>query len=111
MIALAALMMARTRAGAPVGMAARPLRRIIAVLPATVGVFETGSAGIEFHGLSCCGALTGGDWFQTDGVSGALPWLGSQPCGCGAGAGAGSWAGGVQVWSWLSPSFQWWCAE
>src|SRR3954468_11814745 len=72
MIVLAALMIARTFAGAPFGIAARPLRRIIAVLPETVGVFDTGSAGIDDHG-SRAGVLTGGLWFQIGGFSWVSP--------------------------------------
>src|SRR5438270_5651005 len=51
MIWLAAVMIARTAAGAPFGTAARPLRRIMAVWPGTLGVFATGSAGMLDHGL------------------------------------------------------------
>src|SRR3954452_9175940 len=109
MMVFAALMIARTRAGAPFGTAARPLRRIITVLPETVGVFATGNSGIEDHGLSSCG----GDWFQVVGVSCGSPWLGFQPllgfhCGC-CGCCCGCWwSPGL---SQLSPPSQWWCAE
>src|SRR3954452_18393275 len=99
MIVFAALMIARTRAGAPLGIAARPLRRIIAFLPATVGVFETGSSGIDDHGLEWPPPeLVGGVWFQIDGVSCGSPWFVSQVCCCCWGA--GSVLGASQVWSW-----------
>src|SRR3954454_23800315 len=105
MIVLAAAMIARTLDGAPLGTAASPLRRIIAVLPGTVGVFETGSVGIWDQGFEG-GALTGGDCVQTCGVSCGSPWSGC--CGC--------CAGGVQLLlsqllscqlGSLSPSCQW----
>src|SRR3954464_1808293 len=84
MIVFAAAMIARTLAGAPLGTAASPLRRIIAVLPGTVGVFETGSVGIWDQGFEG-GALTGGDCVQTCGFSCGSPWSGC--CGCCAGRG------------------------
>jgi hypothetical protein len=49
------------------------LRRIIAVVPATVGVFETGSGGIDDHGSLFSGGAGLGD------ASGSV-WLGVQPC-------------------------------
>src|SRR3954453_15116391 len=52
MIWLAAVMTACTEAGAPIGTAANPLGRSTAVLPATVGLVEIGSAGAGAHGSS-----------------------------------------------------------
>src|SRR3954451_9109707 len=104
MIVLAALMIARTCAGAPFGIAARPLRRIIAVLPATVGVFEMGKAGIDDHG----------SLFQSVGASCGSPcpghWAGWGSTGWGTTGGGCSVGCSFQGWSPL-PSFQWWCAE
>src|SRR5690348_5865768 len=100
MIWLAAVMIARTRAGAPVGTAARPFRRIIAVFPATVGVFETGSAGIDDQGLPGCGLLPCGEVGPcgVPGVSGGSPWNGDQPLPSdGAGLSHG-WLCGVGDW-------------